>query len=128
MVDSGRGRLFVYGTLMPGESRWPVLEPVATAWSAATAAGTLYDTGHGYPGAAFGATDDEVIGVVVAIRPEHWADTVAALDELEGEGRLYRRIEVETSAGPATTYEWMGPVDGLLRLPAGWRRRERGQD
>ena len=44
----GPALLFVYGTLMPGEPLWPALAPFALAWDEATAAGRIWDTGHGF--------------------------------------------------------------------------------
>src|SRR5262249_29133322 len=58
-------RLFVYGTLVPGGDAWPVLAPWATGTQRADrVAGTLYDTGRGYPAAIFGEPDAESNGVV----------------------------------------------------------------
>ena len=40
-------RLFVYGTLAPGDEAWPVLEPWVVGEPVADAvAGRLYDTGN----------------------------------------------------------------------------------
>jgi gamma-glutamylcyclotransferase (GGCT)/AIG2-like uncharacterized protein YtfP len=116
-------QVFVYGTLMPDEQRWSAISRYATSWDEATAVGTLWDTADGYPAATFDNGGGDIVGVVVSIRAEWWDDVVRRLDEIEGEGRLYRRIEVETSRGRATTYEWLGPTDGFRTLPQGWRRR-----
>lgn len=115
-------RLFVYGTLMPGDVLWPELAPYALSWRAATSRGRIWDTGQGYPAVRFDGTGDAVPGVVVVLDPERAAEAVATLDQIEEEGRLYRRVEVATSAGAVLAYEWLGPVDGLPRLPAGWPR------
>jgi gamma-glutamylcyclotransferase (GGCT)/AIG2-like uncharacterized protein YtfP len=114
------GRLFVYGTFLPGEPRWPILEPFADAVLDAGAAGTLWDTGRGYPAAVFGGPG-EIPGALVTIEPARWDELVVLLDEIEGEGALYRRVEIETSSGPATSYEWMGSTAGMNSLPQGWR-------
>ena len=46
--------LFVYGTLRPGQERWPFLAPFVTDDGYDDAAvGALYDTGNGYPAARF---------------------------------------------------------------------------
>ena len=117
---SGSTRIFVYGTLMPGEPLWPVLAPYASSWEDAVAAGRLWDTGNGYPGVRFDAAGGPVPGVVVALDPDRAAEAVAVLDEVEEEGRLYRRVDVETTAGPAFAYEWLGATEGLRHLPDGW--------
>lgn len=46
-------RLFAYGTLQPGHLRWPFLEPYAVAHRPATVPGALFDSGCGWPVAAF---------------------------------------------------------------------------
>ena len=114
-------RLFVYGTLMPGESLWPALAPFAVSWQAVSAHGRIWDTGHGYPGVRFDAGGEAVPGVLVELDPARTAEAVALLDDIEEEGRLYRRVDVVTSAGPAFAYEWLGPTDGLRMLSGGWR-------
>jgi gamma-glutamylcyclotransferase (GGCT)/AIG2-like uncharacterized protein YtfP len=118
----GRVRIFVYGTLMPGEPLWPALTPYAHRWTDATAAGRLWDPGHGYPGVRFEVDGDPVPGVVVDLDFDRAAEAIEVLDEIEEEGRLYRRVEVPTSAGPAFAYEWLGAVAGLRPLPGGWPR------
>jgi len=116
-------RVFVYGTLMPGERLWPALAPFALAWEEATAAGRLWDTGHGYPCVCFDAAGAPIPGVLVTLDPTRVAAAVDRLDHIEEEGDLYRRVEVSTSAGPAWAYEWLGPTSGLAALPDGWPPR-----
>ena len=113
-------RLFVYGTLMPGEPLWPVLEPYAVSWEQGTAPGHLWDTGLGFPCVRFDPAAPAVPGVLVSIVPERLTAALATLDQVEDEGRLYRRVVVETSAGPAYAYEWLGSTAGLRRLAGGW--------
>jgi len=112
--------LFVYGTLMPGQPLWPVLAPHAESWLPATARGRLWDTGLGYPAARFDSGHSVVPGVLVVVAPGRRAELLARLDDVEAEGRLYRRVELETSAGPATGYEWLGPTVALAVLTHGW--------
>ena len=123
----GPSRLFVYGTLMPGEPLWPALAPFAVVWEEGTAAGRIWDTGYGYPAVRFDLAGDVVPGVIVALDPGRLAAALDMLDEIEGEGRLYRRVEVSTSAGAAWAYEWLGSTDGLALLPQGWPRTRRAQ-
>jgi gamma-glutamylcyclotransferase (GGCT)/AIG2-like uncharacterized protein YtfP len=117
-------RVFVYGTLLPGEERWPLLAPFAVAWEAASVRGALFDTGYGYPALVLvleGDTVGEVPGVVVELDPERVDAAVRLLDRIEGAGHLYRRVEVRTRVGPAFTYEWLGGTDGMLRIER-WAR------
>jgi gamma-glutamylcyclotransferase (GGCT)/AIG2-like uncharacterized protein YtfP len=123
-VSEAAARVFVYGTLMPGESRWPALEPFATGWGPATARGHLWDTGHGYPAVRFDDDGAAIAGFLVTIDAERLPDAIAVLDRVEGEGALYRRVEVATSAGLATSYEWLGSTEGLVPLAYGWARRQ----
>ncbi len=116
---------FVYGTLMPGEPRWPALRPYATSWGRATAMGRLWDTGRGYPAVRFDEGAEAIPGIVVTLAPDLAADAVAILDRIEGEGVLYRRVDVVTSAGPAMSYEWLGATDGLAPLAKGWTAARR---
>jgi gamma-glutamylcyclotransferase (GGCT)/AIG2-like uncharacterized protein YtfP len=116
--------LFVYGTLQPGESRWVHLERFVTGDGVpATVAGSLYDTGLGYPAARFG-TDDTIVGRVYEL-VDH-AAALAHLDDVEGAVRgLYHRVVVLTHTGtPAWAYE-CGDEALLARHLAGgdWRQR-----
>ena len=115
-------RVFVYGTLMPGEPRWPALQPFASGWEPATARGHLWDTGSGYPAVRFDPDGADVPGFLVALDPGGAAEAIAVLDRIEGEGALYRRVRVATSGGPAVAYEWLGSTEGLVPLASGWPR------
>ena len=116
----GPDRLFVYGTLMPGEPLWPELAPYALSWEPVVAEGSLWDTGHGYPAVRFDAGGDPVPGILVAVDPERTDEVLALLDRIEDVGRLYRRVVVATSGGDAFAYEWLGRTDGLAPLTDGW--------
>lgn len=112
--------VFVYGTLMPGGVRWPFLRSFAGPSRPATARGQLWDTGRGYPAARFDPCGGEIPGVLVTIVPDRFGAALAVLDRIEGEGVLYRRVDVDTSLGPAISYEWLGSVEGFVPLPDGW--------
>ncbi len=109
---------------MPGEPLWPALAGYAVSWERVTARGRMWDTGHGYPAVQFdvagGPAAGLVPGVLVTLDPDHAAEAIQELDRIEDVGRLYRRVEVTTSLGPAFAYEWLGAVDGLITLPDGW--------
>ncbi|MGO1070148.1 gamma-glutamylcyclotransferase family protein [Lysobacter sp. CA199] len=85
-------RLFVYGTLAPGQPNEHVLADVPGAWEPAAVRGTLHQVGWGaaagYPGIVLDADGDEVPGLVFSsdALPAHWQ----RLDEFEGEG--YERV------------------------------------
>src|SRR5215207_6532119 len=91
----GPARLFVYGTLMPGDRLWPVLAPYAQSWESGVAAGRLWDTAHGYPAVRFDPAELPIPGVVVTLHADLAAEAVEVLDEIEEEGRLYRRVQVD---------------------------------
>lgn len=82
--------LFVYGTLMPGHLRWPMLAPHALDQRPATVPGTLYDTGDGWPAAAFGLTPTarRVPGWVVWFPADVLDGLLGDLDAMEGIGAI----------------------------------------
>lgn len=99
--------VFVYGTLMPGHLRWPLLEPHAVASRRAEVRGLLFDTGRGWPAARFneplgahpiphprigtiagagtgaGTTAARVPGWLVELVDSAAAEVLALLDEVE---------------------------------------------
>jgi gamma-glutamylcyclotransferase (GGCT)/AIG2-like uncharacterized protein YtfP len=112
-------RLFVYGTLRPGASQWPMIEPHVTAEPRrARLRGTIFDTGFGYPALRLG-TGSDVSGWVVELATP--AATLSTVDEYEGAG--YRRVRVTLDDGAqAWTYVWVGSVDGMPVLTSSWDR------
>ena len=109
---------------MPGESRWSVLKVFAESWEPASASGSLWDTGQGYPAAIFADGDEYIPGFVVTICENLWPKAVRRLDQVEGEGVLYRRVELTTSKGKAISYEWIRSTSDLRRIRDGWAKRE----
>jgi gamma-glutamylcyclotransferase (GGCT)/AIG2-like uncharacterized protein YtfP len=85
-------RLFVYGTLAPGQPNAHVLADVPGTWEPATVIGALLAEGcgaaAGYPGIIPGEQGDAVEGLLFTSEnlAQHWA----RLDEFEGEG--YERV------------------------------------
>ena len=120
VTTGGVLRVFVYGTLMPGQPRWPYLQPHTVGWEPARAPGRLWDTGRGYPAARFGEGDGEIPGVAVTVAAGQAEAVIRLLDEIEGEGLLYQRVEVTTNLGAAVSYQWLGATDDLVPLPDGW--------
>lgn len=94
--------LFAYGTLQPGRLRWPFLAPFAVGHrSDAVVAGTLYDTGWGWPLASFGEGPG-VPGTLIELDPTRLPEALAELDEVEATATdLLVRIVVATNDGAA---------------------------
>ena len=111
-------RLFVYGTLMPGEARWPLLAPLAALAEPdrAEAAGYLYRTPYGWPAAVFDpAASSAVPGLAVTLQDPGRA--LPVLDEIEGTsaGLFHRRL-ITTSAGQCWAYHWPGQTSGFQAI------------
>jgi len=115
--------LFVYGTLMPGHLRWPMLAPHAISQRPATSPGTLYDTGNGWPAAVFGPADTapDVPGWVVWVPRSRAGEVLRELDEMEGIGAppdpivdpyVRRRVDID-----ASTQAW---AYDATRIGPGW--------
>ncbi len=116
------GRAFVYGTLMPGHLRWPLLEPYVVDHVPGTVAGRLYDTGWGYPAARFDEAG-EISGVVCVLDPARVDEVWALLDEVEGAQYQRRVVEVAVVDGPtvrAGSYEFRAGHQGLADLHGRW--------
>ena len=108
--------LFVYGTLAPGDVRWPILAPFAADDGRPDAAdGALYDTGCGYPAAVFGG-EGTISGRTFRLHHDRLDDALAALDAEESSvAGGYHRIEIETRNGHrAWAYQY---GDGLALTP-----------
>jgi gamma-glutamylcyclotransferase (GGCT)/AIG2-like uncharacterized protein YtfP len=93
--------VFVYGTLMPGRLRWPLIELQAIGHRDAAVRGRLFDTGQGWPAAVFdGAAATTVPGVLVELRTEWLGELLAELDLVEGvDTGHYERVLVTTTDG-----------------------------
>ncbi len=114
MLQSSPSSLFAYGTLLPGEPRWHFLQPfVVDEGRTASVAGTLFDTGEGYPAALFGA-DGVIHGRVFDLLEARHAEALAVLDAVEGgvEGG-YQRVVVTTADDESV---WAYAYGGGLRL------------
>ena len=132
-------RLFLYGTLMPGETRWRLLaplvapaeperaeperaEPERAEPERAEAAGYLYRTPYGWPAAVFDpAASSAVPGLAVTLQDPGRA--LPVLDEIEGTsaGLFHRRL-ITTSAGPCWAYHWPGQTSGFQAITR-WKPR-----
>lgn len=114
-------QVFVYGTLMPGQPRWPALQPFAMGVRPDTVPGRLYRTPYGWPAADFRPSSALVPGVVVAIHRNKTADALSTLDAIEGvDSGLFTRRGVLTSQGSQCwAYQWASNC-GHLELIAKW--------
>jgi gamma-glutamylcyclotransferase (GGCT)/AIG2-like uncharacterized protein YtfP len=102
--------LFVYGTLRPGQQRWPFLEPyVVDEGHDATVTGALYDTGNNYPAARFDRAGT-IHGRVFPLHVKRLDEALELLDEVEGAViDLFRRVAVTTSTDiEAWAYDYCG--------------------
>ncbi|HEY7628760.1 MAG TPA: gamma-glutamylcyclotransferase family protein [Ilumatobacteraceae bacterium] len=112
--------LFVYGTLRPGQQRWPFLEPfVVDEGADAVVEGTLFDTGNGYPAARFDRNGD-IHGRLYELRAGRIDEALQRLDEVEGAVTdLFHRVEVTTRSGrTAWAYEY-GGSDAFAEIRSG---------
>lgn len=88
-------RLFVYGTLAPGQLNEHILSDVPGTWAEATVRGRLVQHGWGaelgYPAIELSVDGDQIAGFVFTSDSlaEHWQ----RLDEFEGPG--YERVLTE---------------------------------
>jgi gamma-glutamylcyclotransferase (GGCT)/AIG2-like uncharacterized protein YtfP len=115
--DEWPAALFVYGSLQPGHSAWPLLAGhTAGPPRRATVAGQVCDTGRGYP-ALVPDGAGRAPGWLVPVR-----GTPALLERIDGyEGPEYRRTRLATSEGTACwTYAWAAGTADLTPLPGGW--------
>ena len=112
-------RVFVYGTLQPGQPRWPLLSPFGIqVGSLARARGALFDTGYDWPAAVFDAdATEEVPGVVVAIRREVLEEALAGLDEVEGvDSGLFKRVVIDVEGQSCWAYHWPESTAAFHRI------------
>ncbi len=117
--------LFVYGTLRPGDVRWPKLEPfVAGEGHVDRVGGQVFDTGLGYPAAIFGPTGT-VAGRTYPLRVEMMDEALAALDEEEDTVLgLYHRVSVTTHGGfDAWAYSYGSGLELTLIASGDWFNR-----
>jgi gamma-glutamylcyclotransferase (GGCT)/AIG2-like uncharacterized protein YtfP len=117
--------LFVYGTLQPGERRWEAVRGACAPVGPATAHGSLWDTGRGWPAARFGPGDDVVHGTL--LRPNSPHDATRLLrttDRIESEGEVFDRVAVRVMGpggeGWAAAYAWRGDPPGRRITSGRW--------
>lgn len=101
--------LFVYGTLRPGEQRWGAIEDLVVSGIETSVPGRIWDTGLGFPAAAFDAACDEMVpGVRFDVPGDGAEDLARRLLAIEGD--LYdARLVADASGRHVTAFEWRGP-------------------
>lgn len=112
--------LFVYGTLRPGDVRWPLLQRyVDDEGVDDTTTGRLFDTGLEYPAAVFGE-GDRIHGRTYRLNAELLVEALAVLDEEEDTvDGVYRRVRVVTAGGiDAWAYAYGDGLE-LTPIPSG---------
>ena len=117
--------LFVYGTLRPGEQRWPYLAPfVDDEGHDDVVPGALYDTGRGYPAARFDHCGT-IRGRVYPLRVDRLDECLQLLDEVEAAVLdLFRRVAITTSTGVgAWAYEYCGETQLPEIVSGSWADR-----
>lgn len=112
--------LFVYGTLRPGDVRWPLLERyVDDDGTDDTAPGHVFDTGLDYPAAVFGG-DGRIRGRLYRLNATLLDEGLAALDEEEDTvAGLYRRVRITTGSGVEAWAYAYGDGLELTPIPSG---------
>jgi gamma-glutamylcyclotransferase (GGCT)/AIG2-like uncharacterized protein YtfP len=120
--------LFVYGTLRPDGSAWRRIADLVRVIGPATTAGTLFDTGQGWPAATFldapPRSSPTVRGHLVAARgPEQARALFERTDRYEGVPMLFTRTSVQVH-GPtgrcwAAGYAWAGGSPPGVPIPDG---------
>ena len=85
-------RLFVYGTLAPGEPNEHILKKISGRWEKASVKGRLYPLGwgadYGYPAMVLDESAEPIAGLIFS--SDELNDFWPVLDEFEGDD--YRRV------------------------------------
>ncbi len=112
--------LFVYGTLRPGDVRWPLLERyVDDEGDDDAAPGQVFDTGLDYPAAVFGE-GGRIRGRTYRLNAALLAEALAVLDEEEDTvAGLYRRVRITTESGTEAWAYAYGDGLELTLIPSG---------
>lgn len=124
-------KVFVYGTLMPDMERWDgFMEILAAVAEPAEVAGQLFDTGAGYPVAAFDTNEDGNIipGWIVSIHPNLVEEAIGLLDQIEHTADdLYRRIPLFIDGHACWAYHWPWSTANFDRINQ-WVKQEKKEE
>lgn len=125
-ANSTLEHVFVYGTLMQGEQRWPQLSSWSSHVQQGSISGGLYHLGA-YPGLRL---DEQGTVHGELHRCEDITNALAVFDQIEGCDEanplngLYLRVPVQVNVEGATVWAWTYVIN---RLPADAQRLERGR-
>ena len=125
-ANSTLDHVFVYGTLMEGEQRWPQLRPWSSGAQPGSIRGGLHHLGA-YPGLRL---DEEGVVHGELHRCGELSDALAVLDRIEGcdegdpESGLYVRVPVEVHVESGSVWAWTYAIN---QLPATARRLHEGR-
>lgn len=118
--------LFVYGTLLPGDVRFHLLQPfvVDDGW-ADSIPGRLFDTGEDYPAALLDHRAEPggtIRGRTFALLETSAIRALEVLDDVEGVvAGAYRRVAVTTASGVRSwVYEYGGGLDLTVIESGDW--------
>ncbi len=127
--------LFVYGSLMPGRSRWGLIADLVEPMRESSVSGRLFDSGIDYPAGVLdasqvgGATaqtsadeatedDPRVHGWLLQVHPEHCEEVAHLLLAIEGD--LFQPLLVRVDdSGYAAAFSWLGETSSLLVVADG---------
>ncbi|HEY5822060.1 MAG TPA: gamma-glutamylcyclotransferase [Propionibacteriaceae bacterium] len=113
-VAAATNLIFVYGSSMPGQSRYPYIQHYVESSRSSAVTGYLYDSGQDYPIAKFGP-GDPIPGFVLTLRPESAEEFFTEMTQIEA--GLFQPVAVTATDGTRVrAYEWIGPTDGLTRI------------
>ena len=117
--------LFVYGTLRPGDVRWHLLAPyVVDEGHDDSTAGSVHETGRGYPAAVFDASGT-IHGRTYRLAPERIDEALDVLDTEESSvPGGFARTAITTNSGiRAWAYAYGNGLE-LTKIESGdWRHR-----
>ena len=113
--DDAENRLFVYGTSMPGQDGYQVLERYVESARRDEVAGELFDSGRGYPLAKIEPGGGTIRGYLLELDEATQDEARRAMTKYEG--GMFHPVEVRTGSGTtATAYEWIGDTEGFPRI------------
>jgi len=121
--------VFVYGTLLTGESNHHIAAPHTKAVIPGTVRGRLYDIGT-YPALVLSGDGADVPGEWISVSEEG----LQAMDELEeyygpGQMNVYERVWIKDAYGPAEGWVYVWPSSaGYPEIAcASWRLHRNGK-
>ncbi|WP_409344692.1 gamma-glutamylcyclotransferase [Paenibacillus sp. MBLB4367] len=122
-------RVFVYGTLLSGQSNNHIAAPYTTASTPGTLRGRLYDIGD-YPALVLSEDGLDVAGEWITVSDEG----LRAMDDLEeyygpGQANVYERVWIQDAyeSWEGWVYVWL-KAEGYPEIaPASWRLYRMGQ-